>query len=102
MIEWIITGILTLIISEILFLMFGDKDNWFTIKFGCLIAGFFCSVTFFRIPYEIAYDCSSILNIGCTSHGIQVFYWVYGIIAAIIIFFYLNKKLINCKTKKKK
>ncbi len=106
MIEWIIFGVLALIISEILFLKFGNESEWILSKVGTLFLGLFGSALFFLLPYSIAYRCKNRGDIGCTDYGIQVFYYLYGIIIGIVLFFLINgwliKKIRKSKKKKKK
>jgi len=97
MIEWIIFGVLTLIISEILFLWLADEENWIFKKIMLLLIGSFGSGVLFLIPYGLAYNCGFMMgeDYVCTNHGIQVFYWMYGIILGIVLFFLINGWLIK-------
>ncbi len=97
MIEWIIFGVLALIISETLFLLvFRDEDEWIASKIASLMIGVIGSGLLFLLPYSIAYNCEW-WEIGetCTNYGIQFFYWLYGIIAGIVLFFLINKWLLK-------
>lgn len=104
MIEWIIFAVLALTISEVLFLRFGKEEEWIPQKMMFLILGAFGSCLFFLLPYSIAYHCEiwSASEEGCVNQGIQAFYWLYGIIIGIVLFFLLNKWLLKKIRKPKK
>jgi len=99
---WIIFGVLTLIIGEILFIKFADEKDWISAKLGFLGVGALVTIFFWVIPYSYAFDCGAIYSNSCTNYGIEFFYWYYGTIIAIIALFWFNKKLIQWKTKKVK
>ena len=109
MIEWIIFGGVALIISEILFLVRGDEEEWLCSKILFLLMGSVVSGLLFLVPYLFAYKCELFLSRGvgsCVNHGLLVFYWLYGIIIGVVLFFLINGWLIkkirtNEKGKKK-
>ena len=109
MIEWIIFIVIAIIISEILFFNFIKSDEWVFGKLISLFWGYLGSSILFGIPYFIAYGCnhdwvlsSYEIASDCVNHGIQVFFWYYGIMIGIILFFWINKKLLNYKDAKNK
>ena len=109
MIEWIIFIVIAIISSEIMFLKFGSSDNWLPQKILLLFFGGVISIVLFGIPYLFAYGCNSnfILSSyeiagGCVNHGMQVFFWYYGIIIGIVLFFWINKILLQKMETKKK
>ena len=100
--EWIIFGIITLIISEILFYKVAYEDEWFAVKCIFLLVGAFTSLFIWILPYYSAFDCHPFYNdqpTTCTNYGIEFFYWYYGVIIVVIVFFLLNRKLVKWKTK---
>jgi len=106
MIEWIIFIVLALIISEFLFLKWGDESEWVLHKFCALILGSGISALLFLLPYLCAYKCE-VLNTGeaeatCINYGAQVFYWLYGVIIGVALLFWINHWLIKRKGKKKR
>lgn len=108
MIGWIIFGVLALIISEVIFLMFGNENEWILSKAGTLLLGLFGSALFFLVPYSVAYRCETWVAAGaeCVNHGTQVFYYLYGITIGIVLLFLINgwliKKIRKPKKEKKK
>ena len=104
MIEWIIAGVLTLVLSEVMFIRNANEDEWVQHKILSLFLGASISLFFFLLPYNFAYNCGFIMGEGyeCVNYGIQVFYWMYGIIIGVVLFFLLNGWLIKKIRKKKK
>jgi len=104
MIEWIVFIIIILAISETLFFRFGYEKEWISQKIMFLFIGVFLSFIIWLIPYSAAFNCELFFEVGgnCINHGINFFYWYYGTIITITLFFWLNKKLIQWKVKWKK
>ena len=108
MIEWIIFIGITIIISEILFLNCSSEEEWIQKKVFSLFGGVCMSVVLFGIPHMVAYGCNYDLYSShpgwegvCVNHGIQVFLWYYGLIIGVVLFFWINKKLLQWKNAKK-
>ena len=100
--EWIICGVITLVISEILFIRFASEDYWVQQKIVFLFGGWIISMFLWMIPYGYAFNCEWVVgNSECTNYGIEFFFWYYGIIIAIILFFLLNWKIVKWKSKQK-
>lgn len=99
--EWIIVGIITLVVSEILFYKYGNECVWVPQKIFFLFIGLFSSMFLWFLPYGYAFNCGFMYGEGvsCTNYGIEFFYWYYGVIILIIAFFFLNYKLIKWKSK---
>ena len=98
MIEWIIFIVIALVISEILFFTCGNEEEWILSKMVSLVAGTFGGFFLFLLPFKFAYYCESLYGEGvttCTNYGIQVFYWLYGIIGGLVLFFLVNGWLLK-------
>jgi len=102
MIEWIIFIAIIIISSEILFFKFGSSDEWLSHKAISLTFGIFISVILFGLPYSLAYECNVYpIAEDCVNHGAQVFFWFYGIIIGVVLFFWINKIILQKMEAKK-
>ena len=104
MIEWIIFIGIIIISSEIMFFRSGTSDEWIQKKVLSLFSGIIISVVLFGIPYLGAYGCNYSwysIQETCVNHGAEVFFWFYGIIIGVVLFFWINKIILQKMEAKK-
>jgi len=85
MIFWIVLGICILIVSEIFFFWMPvfkpEEGGWVTAKLCSICVGVFISVFIWVLPWSLAFD---------EGFGIQAFFYYYGAIIGIVLFFLIN------------
>ena len=102
MIEGVIFIGLAIIISEVLFFKLGSSDSWLSQKMFLLCIGISGSFILFWVPNSISFNCSFFGDDLCINKGGSFFFWYYGVIIGIFLFFWSNWKLINYKEKRNK
>lgn len=103
MIGFIVFGVMSLVIGEIVFFISGeDEDDLLITQFKSLSFGLIASIFLWAFPRAFSNIC---LEYGeyyfkCERHiGVQAFLWYYGIIIGIASLFLLKKKLLEHQQK---
>jgi len=97
-------------VGELLYLCFGDIENWFLHKFMCIFVAWLFAIFIWVIPYSYSYGlpAESFLSlflkddVNSEVYGLIFFLWYYGSLIGIFLFFYLNKLLLKRVRKEEK